>query len=178
MRAFARDGSIAAMKPRLSFEEGHRRKYLIVVDESQEVESALYYAASRVQRSSGVITMLYIIEPSEFQNWAGVRQVQIEEETTKAKALFRLFRRKLAHAGFENVEAEDVIREGHTAEEVNKLIAEDEDIAILVLGASIDAKGPGPLVASLATGRAAGGFAVPVTVVPGQLSLAEIKALA
>jgi Universal stress protein family len=172
------NGSITAMKPRRSFEEGHRRKFLIVVDESQEVESALYYAASRVQRSSGCIVMLYVIEPSEFQNWAGVRQVQIEEETTKAKALFRLFRRKLAHAGFETVETEDVIREGRTAEEVNKLIDEDEDIAILVLGASIDAKGPGPLVASLAVGRAGGGFAVPVTVVPGQLSLDEIKALA
>ena len=160
------------MKPRRSFEEGHRRKFLIVVDESQEVESALYYAASRVQRSSGLIVMLYVIEPSELQNWAGVRQVQIEEETTKAKALFRLFRRKLGHAGFEAVETEDVIREGRTGEEVNKLIA------ILVLGASNDAAGPGPLVASLATARASGGFAVPVTVVPGQLSLAEIKALA
>lgn len=173
-----RSGSIHSMKPRRSFEEGHRRKFLIVVDESQEVESALYYAASRVQRSSGMIIMLYVIEPSELQNWAGVRQMQIDEETTKAKALFRLFRRKLAHAGFEAVETEDVIREGRTPEEVNKLIAEDEDISVLVLGASIDAKGPGPLVASLATGRATGGFAVPVTVVPGQLSLAEIKALA
>jgi nucleotide-binding universal stress UspA family protein len=172
------NGSISSMKPRRSFEESHRRKFLIVVDESQEVESALYYAASRVQRSSGLIVMLYVIEPSELQHWAGVRQVQIEEETTKAKALFRLFRRKLAHAGFENVETEDVIREGRTAEELHKLIAEDEDVAILVLGASIDAKGPGPLVSSLASARVAGGFAVPVTVVPGQLSLAEIKALA
>lgn len=166
------------MKPRRSFEEGHRRKFLIVVDESQEVESALYYAASRVQRSSGLIVMLYVIEPGELQNWAGVRQVQIEEETTKAKALFRLFRRKLAHAGFEAIETEDVVREGRTGEEINRLIAEDEDIAILVLGASVDPTGPGPLVASLATAKAAGGFAVPITVVPGQLSLAEIKALA
>jgi nucleotide-binding universal stress UspA family protein len=166
------------MKPRRSFEEGHRRKFLIVVDESQEVESALYYAASRVQRSSGCVVMLYVIEPGELQHWAGVRQVQHEEETTKAKALFRLFRRKLAHGGFEGVETEDVIREGRTAEEISKLIAEDEDIAILVLGASVDAKGPGPLVASLAAGRTVGGFPVPVTVVPGQLSLADIKALA
>ncbi len=171
-------GSIAAMKPRRSFEQGHSRKLLIVVDESQEVEAALYYAASRVLRSSGRIVMLYVIEPSELQNWAGVRRVQVEEETTKAKALFRLFRRKLVHAGCETVETEDVIREGRTAEEVNALIAEDEDIALLVLGAAIDAKGPGPLVASLAAARATGGFAVPVTVVPGQLSLAEIKALA
>ena len=84
------------MKPRRSFEEGHRRKFLIVVDESQEVESALYFAASRVQRSSGSLVMLYVIEPGELQHWAGVRQVQLEEETTKAKALFRLFRRKLS----------------------------------------------------------------------------------
>jgi nucleotide-binding universal stress UspA family protein len=166
------------MKQRRSFEEGHRRKFLIVVDESQEVECALYYAASRVQRSSGSIIMLYVIDPGELQHWAGVRQVQLEEETTKAKALFRLFRRKLAQAGFESIETEDVIREGRVAEEVVKLIAEDEDIAILVLGSSNDAQGPGPLVASLAAGRATGGFAVPVTVVPGQLSLADIKALA
>jgi nucleotide-binding universal stress UspA family protein len=167
-----------AMKPRRSFEEGHRRKFLIVVDESQEVESALFYAASRMQRSSGSVVMLYVIEPGELQHWAGVRQVQLEEETTKAKALFRLFRRKLGLAGFENVETEEVIREGRLADEVVKAIAEDEDIAVLVLAASAEAKEPGPLVASLAAGRAAGGFPVPVTVVPGQLSLAEIKALA
>jgi nucleotide-binding universal stress UspA family protein len=166
------------MKPRRSFEEGHRRKFLIVVDESQEVESALYYAACRVQRSSGSLVMLYVIEPGELQHWAGVRQVQLEEETTKAKAIFRLFRRKLSQAGFEDIETEDVVREGRLAEEVVKLIVEDEDIAILVLGASLDAQGPGPLVASLAAGRASDGFPVPVTVVPGQLSLADIKALA
>ncbi|HXE02128.1 MAG TPA: universal stress protein [Hyphomicrobium sp.] len=166
------------MKLRRSFEEGHRRKLLIVVDESQEVESALYYAASRVLRSSGSVAMLYVIEPGEFQNWAGVRQVQLEEETTKAKALFRLFRRKLSLAGFENIETEEIIREGRLAEEILKLIADDEDIALLVLGASIDAKGPGPLVASFAAGRMAGGFPVPIAVVPGQLSLDEIKALA
>jgi nucleotide-binding universal stress UspA family protein len=166
------------MKPRRSFEEGHRRKLLIVVDESQEVESALYYAASRVQRASGLIVMLYVIQPGEFQHWAGVRKVHLEEETAKAKALFRLFRRKLSLAGFENIDNEDVIREGRPAEEIIKLIAEDEDIALLVLGASVDAKGPGPLVESFAAGRTDGGFPIPVTVVPGQLSLEDIKALA
>lgn len=166
------------MKPRRSFETGHRRKFLLVVDESQEVESAVYYAASRVQRSSGSLTLLYVIAPGEYQHWAGVRQVQLEEETVKAKALFRLLRRKLHNAGFEAIDVEDVIREGKAAEEIVKLIAEDEDIAILVLGASTDVKGPGPLVSSLAAGKAAGGFPVPVTVVPGTLSLEEIKALA
>ena len=165
-------------KPRRSFEAGHTRKFLLVVDDSQEVESALYYAASRVQRSSGSLVMLYVVEPGDYQHWMGVRQIQLDEETSKAKAMFRLFKRKLHLAGFGGVETEEIIRQGKTADVIVSLIAEDEDIAILVLGAASDVKGPGPLVSSLAAGKAAGGFPIPVTVVPGKLSLEEIKALA
>jgi nucleotide-binding universal stress UspA family protein len=170
-------GSMIAIKKRQSFEAGHARKFLLIVDDSQEVESALYYAASRIAHSSGSLMMLHVIEPQEHQPWAGVRQVQIEEETAKAKALFRMFRRKLHLAGFDHVACEDVIREGVISEQILQVIAEDEDVAILVLGASIDAKGPGPLVAALASGKA-GGFPIPVTVVPGNLALADIIALA
>src|SRR5262245_39970657 len=116
-------------KKRRSFEAGHFRKFLLIVDDSPEVEAALYYAASRIQRSSGSLVMLYVIEPQDFQHWINVRQQQVEEETTKAKALFRLFRRKLNNAGFENVAAEEIVREGIKAEEIRKLIDEDEDIA-------------------------------------------------
>ena len=155
------------IKKRRSFEAGHLRKFLLIVDETAEVEAALYYAASRIQRSSGPLVMLYVIVPQEFQHWVNVRQQQVEEETTKAKALFRLFRRKLNLAGFENVASEEIIREGVKGEEIRRLIDEDEDIAILVLGASDDPAGPGPLVASLASGTAAGNFPIPVTIVPG-----------
>jgi nucleotide-binding universal stress UspA family protein len=165
-------------RKRRSFEPGHSRKFLLIVDDSQEVESALYYAASRVLHSSGSILMLYVIEPQQYQHWAGVRQVQIEEETNKAKALFRLFRRKLANAGFENIPCEELIREGIKAETIIKTIDDDEDVAILVLGAAIDSKGPGPLVSTLAAGKAAGTFPIPVTIVPGNLTLDDIMTLA
>lgn len=167
-----------AMKVRRSFEAGHRRKFLLVVDDSPEVESALYYAASRIAHSSGAILMLYVIEPQDFQHWAGVRQLQLEEETTKAKALFRLLRRKLAHAGFDAIVCEEMVREGDKAVEIVNVIAEDEDVAILVLGASTEASGPGPLVSTLAAGKAAGSFPIPITVVPGNLALDAIKSLA
>jgi len=165
-------------KKRRSFEADHFRKFLLVIDESQEVENALFYAASRMQRSSGSIVMLYVIVPQEFQHWINVRQQQVEEETTKAKALFRLYRRKLNLAGFEGVASEEIIREGTKGEEIRKLIDEDQDIAVLVLGASADPAGPGPLVASLAAGTAAGSFPIPITIVPGTLALEEIQALA
>ncbi len=165
-------------KKRRSFEADHFRKFLLIIDESQEVESALFYAANRMQRSSGSIVMLYVIVPQEFQHWINVRQQQVEEETTKAKALFRLYRRKLNLAGFESVACEEIIREGSKGEEIRKLIDEDQDIAVLVLGASADPAGPGPLVASLAAGTAAGSFPIPITIVPGTLALEEIQALA
>jgi nucleotide-binding universal stress UspA family protein len=137
-------------KKRRSFEADHFRKFLVVIDESPEMESALYYAASRMQRSAGTLVMLYVIVPQEFQHWINVRQQQIEEETAKAKALFRLMRRKLNLAGYESVACEEIVREGAKGEEIRKLIDEDEDIAVLVLGASADAA---PWAARIDLGR-------------------------
>lgn len=164
-------------KKRRSFEADRFRKFLAVIDESPEVEAALYYAASRMQRSSGSLVLLYVIVPQEFQHWINVRQQQVEEETAKAKALFRLMRRKLNLAGYDNVACEEIIREGAKAEEIRKLIDEDEDIAVLVLGASADPAGPGPLVSSLATGSSIGNFPIPITIVPGTLALEDVRAL-
>ncbi len=164
-------------KKRRVFEAGHGRKLLVIVDETAEVEGALYYAAGRALHTDGHIVLLYIIEPDN-QFWEGVRQVQLEEQTNKAKALFRLLRRKMTNEGFDTVPVEEVIREGKTVEEILKQIDEDEDIAILVLGASIEAAGPGPLVSSLAAGATAGKFPIPITIVPGELKVDDIKALA
>lgn len=163
---------------RLVFESGHRRKYLVIVDETAEVEAALYFCASRISHSNGSIVLLYCIEPQEYQHWAGVRQVQIEEETNKAKALFRLFRRKLSLGEFDSVAVDEVIREGKTAEEILKFIEDDPDIAILVLGAATDSKGPGPLVSRIASGGYAGSFPIPIVIVPGNLTLQDVKSLA
>jgi nucleotide-binding universal stress UspA family protein len=172
----------AAPKPRRkpkSFVEGHKRKFLVVVDETPECESALAFAASRAQRTHGQLALLYVIEPGvEFQHWLGVEEIAREEGLNKAKAVFRLFGRKIKNMGFESVVPEEVIREGIKAEEITKLIEEDEDIGVLVLGASKDPSGPGPLVSTLAGGKLVGTFPVPITVVPGHLSIEEILALA
>jgi nucleotide-binding universal stress UspA family protein len=164
-------------RKRRVFEPGHGRKLLVIVDETPEVEGALFYAAGRAFHTSAQIVLLYVIEP-ETQFWQGVRQVQREEQINKAKALFRLFRRKLANEGFDPVAIEEVIREGKMVDAILKHIDEDEDIAILVLGASKDASGPGPLVSSLGVGATAGKFPIPITIVPGELALEDIKALA
>ncbi|WP_204314098.1 hypothetical protein, partial [Klebsiella aerogenes] len=73
-----------------------------------------------------------------------------------------------------NIESELVVREGITAEQIQKLIEEDQDIAILVLAAGSGKDGPGPLVQTLA-GRES--FSIPVTVVPYNLSNEDIDAI-
>ena len=166
------------VKKRRVFEQGHRRKFLVVVDDVPEVDAAVSFAASRIGHTGGQILLMYVIEPQGFHQWMGVRQTQIDEETNKAKALFRLHRRKLNQAGFDNIPTEEVIREGKKPDEIVKLIDEDEDVAILVLGASADAGGPGPLVSSLATGKLAGSFPIPIVIVPGNLTVEDLKAMA
>ena len=168
-----------ARRKRQVFVEGHKRKFLVVVDETPECESALAFAASRAERTKGQLALLYVIEPgAEFQHWLGVEEIAREEGNSKARAVFRLFGRKLKSMGFEDLVPEEIIREGAKAEEITRLIEEDQDMGVLVLGASKDPSGPGPLVSTLAGGRLAGTFPVPITLVPGHLSTEEILALA
>ena len=168
-----------ARRKRQLHAEGHKRKFLVVVDETPECESALAFAAARAKRTKGQLALLYVVEPGvEFQHWMGIEEVAREEGLNKAKAVFRLFGLKLRAMGLEDIVPEEIVREGVKAEEIAKTIEDDEDIGVLVLGASKDPSGPGPLVSSLAGGKLAGTFPVPITVVPGHLCVEEILELA
>jgi len=68
-----------------------------------------------------------------------------------------------------------VIREGDPVTQILDVIDKDVDIAVLVLAASAGAEGPGPIITALA--KTAGGFPIPITIVPGNLSDADIDAL-
>lgn len=164
-------------KLRELFAEGKKRKFLVIVDETPEGESALFYAARRARRTGGKLALLYVIPPPEMSHWLGVEATFREEQMNKARAVFRLYQRKLKNWSFENMQVDEHIREGQKADEILKLILDDAEIGILVLGASTDPAGPGPLVSSLAAGSKAGTFPVPITIVPGTLSLEEIEGL-
>lgn len=166
------------IKKRQVFAKGHRRKFLVVVDETPECDVALAFAASRAEKTKGSLALVYVVEPGGFEHWLGVEEIAREEGVNKAKAVFRLFGRKLKNMGFDDLEPEEIIREGNKAEEIMALIDEDEDIAVLVLGASKDPSGPGPLISSLATGKNAGNFPIPITIVPGHLTLDDLHGLA
>ena len=70
-----------------------------------------------------------------------------------------------------------VLREGSRRDELLKLIDEDPSISILVLAAATGPKGPGPLVTEF-TGKLVGRLRIPVTIVPGNLSMEAIEKIA
>ena len=59
--------------------------------------------------------------------------------------------------------------------EVLSQIKDDPEIGILVLGAGIENKGPGPLITQLT--KSAGSLPIPMTIVPGDLSKERLEAL-
>lgn len=158
---------------RLSRLEGHRRKFMAVIDGTPECERAVHYAGRRAQNTNGSLVMLYVIPEGDFQQWLGVEQIMRAEAREEAEAVMAKVAQKVRETI--GVDPEIVIREGNAAEEINAVIEDDRDIAILVLAAGSAKEGPGPLVASLA-GRTAA-FPIPVTVLPDTLSDDEIDAL-
>ncbi len=160
---------------RLSREAGHRRKFLVVIDETPECDRAIVYAASRAARTDGGLVLLYVIQPGDFQHWRGVESIMRAEAMDEAEE--RLAGAAARVRAFAAVDPELVIREGKPAESILALIEEDQDIAILVLATATGTEGPGPLVSSLA-GKTATQFPIPVTLVPGNLSDEDIAAVA
>ena len=158
---------------RLSSLEGHRRKFLAVIDNTPECQRAVYYAGRRAKNSNGGLTLLYVIPEGDFQQWLGVEEIMRAEAQEEAESALA----KTAQSVRETIglEPEAVIREGKAAEQIVNLIEEDRDIAILVLAAGSAKEGPGPLVSSIA-GRASA-FPIPVTVLPDTLTNEEIDAL-
>lgn len=158
---------------RLSREAGHRRKFLAIADGTPESERAIAYAAYRAKATNGALVLLHVIEPGDFQHWLGVEQIMREEaHATATSALNAHAARIREDVG---IEPELVAREGKPADEIHKLIEEDQDIAILVLAAGNAKEGPGPLVSSIAGKGAA--FPIPVTVVPHSLTDEDIESL-
>jgi nucleotide-binding universal stress UspA family protein len=160
---------------RRSYESGHRPKFMVVVDKTPECARAIHFASRRAARTGASILMLAVVDPPDNFEWLGVGEAMIEEASEEAaKRLEAAAREARSAAG---VEPEQVIRVGNRADEIIKLIREDEDVSFLVLAAGSSKEGPGPLVTTLA-GKAASTFPVPIVVVPGSLTDEEIDALA
>ena len=155
-------------------ETANARVFLVVVDESKELQAALHYAARRAAHTGGRIALLYVIEPSELQHWISIENLAREERREEAEELMQRLCEQIAPvAGTMPIV---YIREGHRRDQLLALIAEEPSISILVLAAGTEPEGPGPLITYL-TGKPAARLRIPITIVPGGLTREQLDAV-
>src|SRR4051795_9873010 len=153
-------------------EPANPRVFLVVVDETEELQIAVHYAARRAAHTGGRVALLYVIEPTELQHWVAIENLAREERREEAEALLqRLCEEILPIAGSMPIV---YIREGPRRDELLALINEEPSISILVLAAGTGPEGPGPLVTHLA-GKGLGKLRIPVTLVPGSLKREQLE---
>jgi nucleotide-binding universal stress UspA family protein len=149
------------------------RKFLVVLDDSRECLNAMRFAAMRAAKSGGGVEVLSIIPPDEFNHWIGVGDLMRAEAKERIEVHFEVFAKWMRDK--QGINPSLVIREGEVVPEILAQILEDTEIGVLVLGASTDKKGPGPIVTQLS--KNAGSLPIPITVVPGDLSKERLEAI-
>jgi nucleotide-binding universal stress UspA family protein len=159
---------------RRSYEQGHKPKCLVIVDDTAEWDRAVYYASRWAVRVGGGVVMLRVIETEDRnQQWLGVADIMKAEADEIANAA--LDRAAGRANGVAAITPERVIREGDPSEQILDVIDKDVDISMLVLAACVGPEGPGPIITALA--KTVGTFPIPVTVVPGNLTDGDIDGL-
>lgn len=149
------------------------RKFMVVLDDSRECLNAMRFASMRAAHTGGGVTVLSVISPEEFNHWIGVGEIMRQEARERIEVHYEVFAKWMRDK--QNVKPELVIREGETVPEIMAQVQDDPEIGVLVLGASTDGKGPGPLVTALT--RQAGNLPIPFTVVPGDMSKERLEAI-
>ena len=72
---------------RRSYEAGHKPKLLVVVDDTEECDRAIYFAARRAARIGGNVVMLRVLENhDQSQQWLGVADIMRAEAHGEADA--------------------------------------------------------------------------------------------
>ena len=150
------------------------RVFLVIVDETEEMRTALRYACRRAQRTRGRVALLHVIEPAALQGWLGVGRLMDEEARAEAEQRMQM----LAAEVYEQTGAIPTvhIRHGDPADELVALLREEPSISLLVLATASGSGAPGPLVTWL-MGSLGRKVRIPVTLVPGELAPAEVDAL-
>jgi nucleotide-binding universal stress UspA family protein len=159
---------------RKSYQAGHRPKFLVLIDETDDCGKAVYYASRRAVRLGAKVSLLRVIDPPQseapFLGVAEMMKIEAEEEARQLLARWIGLAQAVAKEP-----PETLIEQGDPAAEIFKVIEADEDMAMLVLAAGSSQKGPGPLVVEL--GRTAGTYPLPIVIVPAHLSEEELDAL-
>ena len=152
----------------------HRSKFLVIVDDSEELDVAIRFAAKRAQSTKGGVTLLNVIEQFDPQQWQSIEDIILQEARDKAQEKLQKWSKIIND--LTGIVPELIIKEGVPSEKIVETLESDSAIRFLVLAAA-EAEQPGPLV-SLLAGQKSGKLPVPIVIIPQGLTNEVIDDLA
>lgn len=149
-------------------------KFLVCVDQSETARTALRFACLKARRRGGVVDILHVVEPSEFQSIFSISdQIQQDKYSQADELLLRLCEEAAALTG---ILPTVLRRDGTVGPEILKAAVEDMGVNMLVLGVS-PGQTKGKLVAWLSQ-QMGQDLIMPLLLVPGNLTDAQMEELA
>jgi len=149
-------------------------KFLVCVDRGPEAKVALRLACLKALRRGGLVAMVHVIPPADFQTIHAVADRMRQERRQEAEHLLQ----SLADEAYAatGTHPEFILREGKTGDEILAAVMEDHDATMLVIGAAQQNSGRGTLAGWLAS-QLGSRLLIPLLLVPGNLTDQQIEAL-
>lgn len=149
-------------------------KFLVCVDSGAESRVALRLACEKARLRGGMIDIVHVIPPADFQSlFAVADRMQIERRQEAEQLVQKLSEEFCAPCG---ITPGIVLREGTIGDEIVAAALEDLDASLLVLGVAEHSASRGKLISWLAVQLGAKLF-IPLMLVPGNLTDQQLQGL-
>lgn len=148
--------------------------YLVCVNNEKYSETALQFACNLAKTNNGLITILHVIEPSEYHSFGGIEKAMQTEQQNNAQELMD----NLSQKASEWFGASTIlqVKEGKIENEIIQVVENDKTIKMMIVGAAPDGASKSkilpPLVSSLGSK-----LSIPMLIIPGNLSDEQIEDL-
>jgi nucleotide-binding universal stress UspA family protein len=151
-----------------------KNSYLVCVNEEDYSKVAVKFASQLAKNTGASLLILHVMEPMDYQTLGSVAEKMKQERALDAEALLT----SLAQEVDESVAIKPalMIREGLIENEIVKVIEEDTNVHMLIVGSASEGNAKSKTLPPLAAqvGRK---LYIPMLIIPGNMTEQQITAL-
>lgn len=148
-------------------------KFLVCADGSDASHVALRFACIKAKKRGGLVDILHVVQPADFQSLMGIADRMREEAIQKAEVLLAELSAEAKR--LTEIQPNILLREGSIGEEILKAAIDDHGVNMIVLGVTPGAT-RGKLIAWIAS-QMGEQLLIPIMLVPGNLTDQQIEEL-
>ncbi len=148
--------------------ETSRTKFLVCVDGREESRKALTLACLQAKRRNGVVDILHVMPPADFQTLGAIADRMRAERREEAEMLLKILAEEVNKTT--GITPSFVLREGEIAEEIVAAVTEDPEVIAVAQPSATRGK----LIAWLAS-QLGNKLLVPLMLVPGNLTDQQLE---